>query len=306
VLWGRTYVFRKLILASVQLPWGFIKNNKNMGRAYCPATSRIIKMELTAHANRKMRSNTSGPSAVMTAMRLIIYSSGSTQDIVHGCSISGALRVGMRLRMDAARYAQHQQYRRPYARLGSELSLHAMDVLLWLLSALTAVPPPGTGSDPHHHVIGEGPSFPPPEIDVPPPDLGGSHRRLKDHSACPDTTGTDPASTCCDCLCDEYPGDWACKGCCGHCTGLCAVGGGGWRCPAARPYAYSGGVNCCSDDVGFSAESCTGTTSRCPSGQSRNEKDHCPNAGGGRSPRQMQIRIPVRMTSVVTSVRFQL
>jgi uncharacterized membrane protein YgcG len=55
---------------------------------------------------------------------------------------------------------------------------------------------------------------------------------------------------------------------------------GGWRCPAARPYAYSGGVNCCSDDVGFSAESCFGTTSRCPSGQSENEMDMCSNAVG--------------------------
>jgi len=51
--------------------------------------------------------------------------------------------------------------------------------------------------------------------------------------------------------------------------------GGGWKCPADKPYAYGGGADCCSEEVDFQAESCTGTTSRCPSGQTRTKMDMC-------------------------------
>jgi hypothetical protein len=51
-----------------------------------------------------------------------------------------------------------------------------------------------------------------------------------------------------------------------------------WKCPNLHPYAYSGGVNCCSHYVNIEDESCPGTTVTCPSGQSRNANDMCSTA----------------------------
>merc|ERR1711971_1281426 len=52
----------------------------------------------------------------------------------------------------------------------------------------------------------------------------------------------------------------------------------GWACPSSHPFAYSGGVNCCSAKVRLQAESCPGTRVKCPSGKSRTQADMCANA----------------------------
>merc|ERR1712072_1221756 len=51
----------------------------------------------------------------------------------------------------------------------------------------------------------------------------------------------------------------------------------GWECPKTTPFAYSGGVNCCSVELGpegIQEESCpSGVSQRCPSGKSRDKND---------------------------------
>merc|ERR1712238_135218 len=51
-----------------------------------------------------------------------------------------------------------------------------------------------------------------------------------------------------------------------------------WECPSSHPYAFSGGVDCCTISVGRHAESCPGGDRvRCPSGQTRDAADMCAN-----------------------------
>ena len=67
------------------------------------------------------------------------------------------------------------------------------------------------------------------------------------HSSCPTDVKVDftmggkriQKDSCCDCKCDEYPGDWSCNGCCGHCGKLCHTGSPSFPPPPPPPQIMS-------------------------------------------------------------------